>query len=118
MRARRTRRCSRRAGRDGFSTLNDSAAPPAAERVVRPMSHGTSNSSERRPLTDAEHALLRWLLTRGAEITGTDAKVAAAFLPQLGALQVVGRCACGCPTVDLVLGVPELAVPGVTTSLA
>jgi hypothetical protein len=82
------------------------------------MSHGVNDSPEPRPLTDAERALLRWLLTRGAEITGTDAKLAGSFLPQLAALQVVGRCGCGCPTVDLALGVPELAVPGVTATLA
>jgi hypothetical protein len=82
------------------------------------MSHGTNKTTEPRPLTDAEHALLRWLLTRGAEITGTDADLAASFLPQLGALRVAGCCACGCQTVDLAVAGPDLEVPGVTATLA
>ncbi|MDZ4685124.1 MAG: hypothetical protein SH850_08540 [Planctomycetaceae bacterium] len=73
---------------------------------------------ERRQLTEAELALLRWLLTRGAEITGTDANLATSFLPQLDALLVVGQCGCGCPTVDLALIAPELAVSDISTALA
>jgi hypothetical protein len=82
------------------------------------MSHANASAPESRPLTDAEHALLRWLLTRGAAITGTDAGLAAAFLPQLGSVRVVGRCGCGCPTVDLALAAAELAVGGASATLA
>src|SRR5262245_19952912 len=82
------------------------------------MSHGVTDHCDPRPLTDAEHRLLRWLITRGAAITGTDPKLAASFLPQLVALRVVGRCDCGCPTVEFALTAPELAVPGVTATLA
>jgi hypothetical protein len=82
------------------------------------MNHGIATTPEPRPLTEAEQGLLHWLLTRGAEITGTDSKLASSFLPQMGALQVVGRCGCGCPTVDMALAEPGLAVPGVSATLA
>jgi hypothetical protein len=50
---------------------------------------------EDRPLTGPEASLVEWLLERG----GTNAR---RFLPQLRSLRVVGRCACGCPSIDFV----------------
>lgn len=47
-----------------------------------------------RVLTDHERALLHWLLSSG------DAQ-AQAMLSQVGRARVVGRCACGCASLDL-----------------
>jgi hypothetical protein len=63
-----------------------------------------------RGLTADERRVLRWLLTVGAEITGTNAARAAAYLPQLDKLRVIGRCLCGCPSIDLALESPHLLV--------
>jgi hypothetical protein len=82
------------------------------------MNHRITAPHEPRPPTVAERDLLRWLLTHGAKATGTDALLAAAFLPQVDALQVVGRCDCGCPSLELALVAPELALPGVSTTIA
>jgi hypothetical protein len=60
-----------------------------------------ARESESRGLSIAEQQLLRWLLTRGAELTGVAAPRAAAFLPQPGFLRVIGGCSCGCPTIYL-----------------
>jgi hypothetical protein len=82
------------------------------------MSHRRADTAEARPLTEGEQALLRWLLTRGAALTGTDACLAASFLPQIGAVRVVAQCGCGCPTIDLALGEAALAVPAISATLA
>jgi len=82
------------------------------------MADNNAREAESRDLSVAEHYLLRWLLTRGAEITGVDAARAAAFLPQLGFLRVVGRCLCGCPTLYLECEEPPLFVDAVTEILA
>lgn len=82
------------------------------------MIHEVTDTPEPRPLTNPERTLLRWLLGRGAEITGTDTKLASAFLPQLDAVQVIRRCGCGCPTIDLALVAPDLVVPGASATLA
>ncbi len=82
------------------------------------MTDVTINPTESRPLTEQERVLIEWLLTRGAEITGTDAGLASSFLKQLSALRVVGRCGCGCPSINLALSEPELAVSRVTATLA
>ena len=55
---------------------------------------------ERRPLTDEERNLLGWLLANGSP----DAE---AYLSQIGNVNVVGKCTCGCPTLDLALGESE-----------
>ena len=52
---------------------------------------------ERRPLTEEERKLLEWLLAHGSP----DAKP---FLSQIVNVNVVGKCTCGCPTIDLALG--------------
>jgi len=52
---------------------------------------------ERRPLTQEERKLLEWLLANGSP----DAKP---YLSQIASVNVVGRCTCGCPTIDLALG--------------
>lgn len=64
--------------------------------------------AESRRLTADEHRVLRWLLTVGAEITGTDSARAAAYLPQLDEIRVTGRCNCGCPSIDLAIESPQL----------
>jgi hypothetical protein len=53
--------------------------------------------SERRPLTEEERKLLEWLLANGSP----DAKP---YLSQIANVNVVGKCTCGCPTIDLALG--------------
>ena len=78
------------------------------------MAEGVGRVSEWRGLTADERRVLRWLLMRGAEITGTDATRATAYLPQLDWLYVNGRCPCGCPTIDLVLEDASLAVSDVS----
>jgi hypothetical protein len=52
---------------------------------------------EHRPLNDAERSLLEWLLAHGSP----DARQ---YAPQLLQARVVGRCTCGCPTIDLAMG--------------
>ena len=52
---------------------------------------------ERRPLTDEERNLLEWLLASGSP----DAKP---YVSQIATVNVVGKCTCGCPTIDLALG--------------
>jgi hypothetical protein len=82
------------------------------------MSHVAATTPESRPLTAGERALLEWLLTRGAEITATDRGLASCFLKQISALRVVGRCGCGCPSIDLALAAPELVVSAASATLA
>ncbi len=82
------------------------------------MEGSADRQSGSRGLSVAEHDLLPWLLTRGAEITGADTARGTAFLPQLGFLRVVGRCSCGCPTIDLSLEELSLAVDAVTETIA
>ena len=60
------------------------------------MSGGRAGS-ESRPLTAEEHALVRWMLTHGGPL-------AAGYLPQLDSARVVGRCPCGCASVDFGVG--------------
>lgn len=50
---------------------------------------------EDRPLSDAEKAIAERLLREAAP------SEALAFLPQLDHARVIGRCSCGCPTIDL-----------------
>jgi hypothetical protein len=50
----------------------------------------------RRDLNSAERDLLRWVLKRSAAEPER-------YLEQIPRLRVVGRCGCGCPTVDLAL---------------
>ena len=52
---------------------------------------------ERRPLTEEERILLGWLLANGSP----EAKP---YLSQIANVNVVGKCTCGCPTIDLALG--------------
>ena len=52
---------------------------------------------ERRRLTEEERKLLEWLLTNGSP----DAKP---YLSQIPNVNVIGKCTCGCPTIDLALG--------------
>ena len=60
-----------------------------------------------RPLTDAEHALARWMLENGSD-------EARAFLPQLELAEVTPwKCPCGCASLNFqIKGHPE-AAPGV-----
>ena len=53
-------------------------------------------AAEKRPLTDAERALVRWLLEH--EESGAER-----LLPQLDRLTVFQKCTCGCPTVYFAL---------------
>lgn len=47
-----------------------------------------------RALSEEERVLLRWLLERGGEL-------GQALLPQVDRARVVGRCPCGCASIDL-----------------
>jgi hypothetical protein len=55
------------------------------------------SSVEQRPLSDEERTLLEWLLANGSP----DARE---YAQQVSEVRVVGRCTCGCPSVDLALG--------------
>ena len=53
-------------------------------------------ATEDRPLTAEERALLEWLIANGTP-------EARDYAHQIPGLRVVGRCTCGCPTIDLAL---------------
>ena len=53
---------------------------------------------QHRPLAAAERDLLAHILGRSGDAAG--------LLAQLDTARVVGRCECGCPTVDLAVGEP------------
>ena len=53
--------------------------------------------AEDRPLTEQEHALVRWMLEHGRPD-------AVAYLEQLSRARVVARCPCGCASVDFSIG--------------
>jgi len=55
--------------------------------------HAATSIPEDRPLTQAEAALVRWLLEHGTD-------EGQALLPQLDRARVVSRCSCGCASVD------------------
>lgn len=59
---------------------------------------------ESRPLSDCEEHLIEWLLAHGTN-------EAAAYRDQLPQVQVVSRCSCGCPTIDLTVNGRQ-PVPG------
>lgn len=69
----------------------DTLAPPS------PTSQGARTIPVNRLLNPEERTLIEWLIANGAP-------QARAYTQQLTALRVVGRCSCGCPTVDLALG--------------
>jgi hypothetical protein len=69
--------------------------------IIVTMNSGTRSISDRRPLTQAERELARWMLEHGNP-------EAAGFLPQLEHAEVVSRCPCGCASIDIqVAGLPE-----------
>jgi hypothetical protein len=59
--------------------------------------HSTTRISEQRALTAEERGLIQWLLEHGE----ADAR---SFLPQLAEATVIGRCPCGCVSIDLAVG--------------
>jgi len=54
---------------------------------------------EDRPASTAEAAITRWLLQNASEVGDLSD-----LEPSLIGLRVVGRCSCGCPSVDFVVG--------------
>jgi hypothetical protein len=66
---------------------------------------------ERRPLTGEERKLLEWLLANGTP----EAKP---YLSQVADVNVVGKCTCGCPTVDWARGENAQRKTGPSTILA
>ena len=59
--------------------------------------HSTSRIPEQRALSSEERTFIQWLLEHGEE-------GASSFLPQLAEATVIGRCPCGCASVDLAVG--------------
>lgn len=59
--------------------------------------HSTARIAEERALTRDERVLIEWLLEHGEP-------GARSFLPQLAETTVIGRCPCGCVSVDLAVG--------------
>ncbi len=66
---------------------------------------------ERRALSAEEQKLLEWLLTNASP----DAKP---YLSQIANMNVVARCTCGCPTIDLAQGESVRRKTGPSTILA
>lgn len=60
------------------------------------VKHLKANITVDRPLTTQEQLLIRWLLEHG-ETNAID------FLPQLLQARVIGRCSCGCASIDLAI---------------
>ena len=59
--------------------------------------HSTNRIPEQRALTGEERDLIFWLLEHGER----DSR---SFLPQLAEATVIGRCPCGCVSIDLAVG--------------
>ena len=66
--------------------------------------------SEHRDLTISERQLLEWLLENGSS-------EASNYRPQLTEVKVVGRCSCGCPSIDLGIGGKDSRTVGPSTIL-
>jgi hypothetical protein len=66
---------------------------------------------ERRPLTAEELKLLEWLLANGTP----DAKP---YISRIADVNVVGKCTCGCPTIDLASADHKQRKTGPSTILA
>jgi len=66
---------------------------------------------ENRPLTRQERTLTEWLIANGVP-------EARSFRAQLDHLRVVGRCSCGCPTVDLAVESSQGSTAGASLILA
>jgi hypothetical protein len=61
------------------------------------MEHSESimTAAEERPISPAEAAIVRWMVLN-APVRGSTVHLE----PGVAALRVVGRCSCGCPSVD------------------
>ena len=57
------------------------------------MKHSSTTIEEDRALTAEEQTLVRWLLEHGE-------RHAPAFISQLADARVIGRCPCGCASID------------------
>lgn len=66
---------------------------------------------ENRPLTSEESVLIVWLLDNGSP-------AARDFVPQLDGIRVVGKCLCGCPTIDLAVSGSDKSTTGASQILA
>jgi hypothetical protein len=66
---------------------------------------------ENRRLSAQERELLDWLMSNGTP-------EAANYVSQIDELRVIGRCKCGCPTVDFGLGDPPRGTTGGSQILA
>jgi len=71
----------------------------------------SSTIPERRELSPDERKLLEWLLAHGTP-------EASFYVAQLPILKVVSRCACGCPSIDLVVGEKNSRTTGASTIIA
>lgn len=69
------------------------------------------STAEVRELHSEERTLLEWLLANGK----SDAQK---YAQQLTEVRVVGRCTCGCPTIDLALGDSQERIVGASHVLA
>jgi hypothetical protein len=72
---------------------------------------GATTIPENRPLNDGERALIDWLIANGIPESQ-------ALKQQLTGLQVIGRCSCGCPTVDFASGDSHQPTTGPSRILA
>jgi hypothetical protein len=74
-------------------------------------SPGATTIPENRQLNAGERTLIEWLIANGIP-------EARAFTQQLTGLHVIGRCSCGCPTVDFAMGDSQQATTGPAQILA
>jgi hypothetical protein len=74
-------------------------------------SPGARTIPENRQLNAEERTLIEWLIANGVPEAG-------AFKQQLADLHVIGRCSCGCPTVDLTLRDSQQVATGPSQILA
>lgn len=67
--------------------------------------------TENRALSAKERTLLDWLVNNGSP-------EAIHYLPQLSEVRVVGRCKCGCPSIDLGIAGASAATSGPSQIIA
>ena len=68
-------------------------------------------AKEYRELTNVERELIEWLITNSG---GYVEK----YISQLNQAKVVGRCTCGCPTIDIALAGKRSRTSGASTIVA
>jgi len=93
------------------STLAALSNQESAFKKVKELLMSTFIRAEHRPLSKEERTLLEWLIANGSP----DAQP---YASQIANISVVGRCTCGCPSIDLSVGQREQPKTGPSHILA